>query len=96
MQRSKTLTQKNAEASNNQNVMPYTDYSNVTDNKLKDKGIIATIVSNKATTNFPVKLHYMLSELEKDGLDDIISWQPHGRCFVIHKQQELVDKILPL
>jgi hypothetical protein len=45
--------------------------------------------------NFPVKLHYMLSELENDGMDYIVSWQPHGRCFVVHKQAEFVEKILP-
>ena len=28
---------------------------------------------------FPVKLHYVLEEVKKDGLDDIVSWQPHGR-----------------
>jgi len=29
--------------------------------------------------SFPVKLHYMLADVEKDGLDDIISWHVHGR-----------------
>ena len=46
--------------------------------------------------NFPVKLHYMLNELEKDGMGDIVSWQPHGRCFLVHKQQQFVDNVLPL
>ena len=36
--------------------------------------------------NFPVKLHYMLSELENDNQDHIVSWAPHGRCFVVHDQ----------
>lgn len=46
--------------------------------------------------NFPVKLHYMLSDMEADGLDHIISWQPHGRSFTINKPKEFVDKILKL
>ena len=46
--------------------------------------------------NFPVKLHYMLSEIEADGMSHIVSWQPHGRCFLVHKQQEFMDHILPL
>ena len=29
---------------------------------------------------FPSKLHYMLDDMEKDGLSHIISWAPHGRC----------------
>ena len=45
---------------------------------------------------FPVKLHYMLSEIEADGLAHIVSWQPHGRCILVHKQEEFVKRILPL
>ena len=41
--------------------------------------------------NFPVKLHYMLSELESDGQDHIVSWAPHGRCFVVHDQVRVVS-----
>ena len=51
---------------------------------------------NRGEQNFPVKLHYMLNELEKDGMDDIVSWQPHGRCFLVHKQQQFVEQVLPL
>ena len=29
--------------------------------------------------SFPVKLHYMLADLEIDGLDYICSWSRHGR-----------------
>jgi hypothetical protein len=45
---------------------------------------------------FPVKLHYMLGELEADGRDGIVSWQPHGRCFVVHDQTRFVEQVLPL
>lgn len=41
-------------------------------------------------TPFPVKLHEMLHDLEEDELDHIITWQPHGRCFVVHKSAEFV------
>jgi hypothetical protein len=51
---------------------------------------------NQGEENFPVKLHYMLTELEFDGMDNVISWQPHGRCFLVHKQQQFVEKVLPL
>lgn len=33
---------------------------------------------------FPVKLSEMLTQVDDDGLSHIISWQPHGRCFVVH------------
>jgi hypothetical protein len=45
-------------------------------------------------TPFPMKLHEMLRQLEIDGHDHIVSWQPHGRCFVVHKAAEFV-RLLP-
>lgn len=50
----------------------------------------------KNEQNFPVKLHFMLSDMESDGLDYIISWQPHGRAFMVHKQEAFVARVLPL
>lgn len=44
--------------------------------------------------SFPMKLHYMLNDIEKDGLSHIISWSSHGRCFVVHDQKLFVEKIL--
>mmetsp|Transcript_20290 Transcript_20290/g.43886 ORF Transcript_20290/g.43886 Transcript_20290/m.43886 type:complete len:293 (+) Transcript_20290:87-965(+) len=46
------------------------------------------------SATFTVKLYQMLGRVDKDGYSHIISWQPHGRCFVIHKP-ELIDFILP-
>lgn len=43
---------------------------------------------------FPMKLHAMLDQIEKDGLGHIISWQPHGRCFVVHKPKQFVEDVL--
>lgn len=45
--------------------------------------------------SFPVKLHTVLSQVEADGFSHIVSWQPHGRCFVIHKPKEFVEHIMP-
>jgi hypothetical protein len=47
------------------------------------------------TVPFPAKLHLMLSKVEEDGLDHIVSWQPHGRCFHVHKPQDFVEQIMP-
>lgn len=44
---------------------------------------------------FPVRLHKMLEEVERDGLTDVVSWQPHGRCFVVHKPKEFAVNIMP-
>jgi hypothetical protein len=44
---------------------------------------------------FPMKVHKVLAELAKDGREHIMSWQPHGRSFKIHKHQEFIDLVLP-
>mmetsp|Transcript_4733 Transcript_4733/g.6899 ORF Transcript_4733/g.6899 Transcript_4733/m.6899 type:complete len:389 (-) Transcript_4733:79-1245(-) len=46
-------------------------------------------------TPFPVKLHSMLDMIEADGLAHVVSWQPHGRCFVVHKTKEFVNHVMP-
>ena len=71
----------------------YRDYARVPEEDQDNAG--GKKVGRCPDTNFPVKLHFMLSDLEKDGLDRIISWQPHGRCFVVHNQEAFVKHILP-
>jgi HSF-type DNA-binding len=45
--------------------------------------------------SFPLKLHSLLDKIEADGLDHVISWQPHGRCFVVHDPKKFVDHVMP-
>jgi hypothetical protein len=47
------------------------------------------------TTPFPVKLHIMLQQIEEDGLAHVVSWQPHGRCFVVHEPKQFVKHVMP-
>jgi hypothetical protein len=44
---------------------------------------------------FPEKLHYMLSQMDQNETAHIVNWQPHGRCFVVHKPKEFVEVIMP-
>lgn len=44
---------------------------------------------------FPEKLHYMLSQVDGEGVSHIVSWQPHGRCFIVHKPQQFVQEVMP-
>lgn len=46
------------------------------------------------TTPFPLRLHEMLENIQRDAFDHIVSWQPHGRCFVVHKPKDFVE-LLP-
>lgn len=89
----------------------YTDYANRIENTSesqngasKTKPIKQHFVSNNLPValrtyesgNFPVRLHSMLKEVENGPLNHIISWQPHGRCFIVHNHQDFEEKILPL
>ena len=44
---------------------------------------------------FPLKLHELLDTIESDGFADVISWQPHGRAFAIHKTKKFVETLMP-
>ena len=50
--------------------------------------------SNGGNLAFPIKLYAMLSSVEHDGYSDVVSWQPHGRCFLVHKPEKF-KAILP-
>lgn len=47
------------------------------------------------STPFPEKLFELLESASEQGLDEIIGWQPHGRCFVVHKPKEFVEVVMP-
>lgn len=44
------------------------------------------------TTPFPVKLHNLLDD---NHYEDVISWQPHGRCFILRKPKEFLGEVMP-
>ena len=53
------------------------------------------VLSGKSSSMaFPIKLHEILSKVERDGLSSVISWQPHGRSFKIHQHEEFSRNIL--
>ena len=43
---------------------------------------------------FPQRLHKMLGEMEVQGKDHIISWNPDGRSFTIRKPKEFAETIM--
>mmetsp|Transcript_27725 Transcript_27725/g.39667 ORF Transcript_27725/g.39667 Transcript_27725/m.39667 type:complete len:300 (-) Transcript_27725:598-1497(-) len=46
--------------------------------------------------SFPEKLHEMLQDSEcNTRSQSIVSWQPHGRAFRVHKVKKFVEDILP-
>jgi HSF-type DNA-binding len=50
---------------------------------------------DKRLIQFPVRLHRMLERIEQDGYGHVVSWQLHGRCFVVHNPASL-EQLLPI
>ncbi len=73
----------------------YHDYANVTELPMQ----LASQSENRGLGGvcnpFPVVLYTLLSEASLFGFSDIISWQPHGRSFLIHRSKEFVRDIVP-
>jgi len=48
-----------------------------------------------ANETFPQKLYRMIEEAESEGLNDVISFSPHGRVFAIHKPRQFITEFMP-
>lgn len=44
--------------------------------------------------SFPKKLYRMIEEAKNDSKEDIISFLPHGRAFIIHKPKEFIAELM--
>jgi len=44
---------------------------------------------------FPATLHKVLEDMEKNGHENIMSWMPHGRCFMVKEPKEFVKDYMP-
>ena len=45
---------------------------------------------------FPWKLHDMLSAAQSEHFHDVVSWEPNGLSFKVHRIEDFVQQILPL
>jgi hypothetical protein len=45
---------------------------------------------------FPMVLHNMLNRAKSEKFEHIVSWQPHGRCFLVHEQERFVKDVMPM
>lgn len=73
----------------------YRDYSHEV--PMPDEASLAGPDSPERTPNaaFPLKLHEILSQIERNNDDHIVGWLSHGRSFKIHNQEEFVNTVLP-
>ena len=44
---------------------------------------------------FPMLLHKVLNEVDQEGLSSILSWQPHGRSFLVRKPKKFEQLLMP-
>jgi hypothetical protein len=44
---------------------------------------------------FPIRLHRLLSEVESNGNEHIVSFTPSGRAFQVHKPHEFIQDVAP-
>lgn len=47
------------------------------------------------TEPFPAKLYEMIKDAQSEGQDHVISWQVHGRSFIIHDYDTFARELLP-
>ncbi len=72
----------------------YHDHSKDSDSVYLEQPIVT---KGGVSIPFPMKLHNMLNHiaLHENELSDIVSWQPHGRCFCVKKIKEFTEDVLP-
>ncbi len=56
----------------------------------------STTATSSEQRSFPWKLHEMLNDVETNGFQDIISWEPGGMAFKVHDCRLFVEKVMPL
>ena len=61
---------------------------------LKEKEALKSYFKEEVIGAFPSKLQTLLRIVEKHDLDQIVSWQPHGRSFLIHDANKFEDVIM--
>ena len=73
----------------------YHDYARVVEVPSQVEMEMAAKASGGVNNPFPTVLHKMLSESEVMSFSHLISWQSHGRSFLIHKPREFVRDVVP-
>ncbi|GFH55323.1 hypothetical protein CTEN210_11799 [Chaetoceros tenuissimus] len=70
----------------------YTDYATIDEDAYVASNAPINKMKGGVVTPFPQKLHKILDQ----GIHaEIISWSPHGRCFLIHQQKPFAQIVLP-
>jgi hypothetical protein len=71
----------------------YHDYAHLKPNQLKLLNVKP--IRGGVHSPFPVILHQMMEDAEEKHFANVISWQPHGRSFLIRNPKDFVASVLP-
>jgi HSF-type DNA-binding len=50
---------------------------------------------DEGMNSFPQKLYKMLECASEESFEEIISWEPNGRCFVVRDMDKFAKEVLP-
>jgi hypothetical protein len=64
--------------------------------EVEEKQVEIDVSGTQTEHSFPWKLHDMLEAAESNNFCHIVSWEPGGVSFKVHKSAEFVTKIMPL
>ena len=70
--------------------MESTDQAKVMPETMSRKNIKANEESD-----FPQRLYKMLECASEESFDDVISWEPSGRSFMVRKPQKFATEVMP-
>jgi hypothetical protein len=73
----------------------YEDQSSAGDSGLSEAAKSTQPPASFISASFPLKLHCILDKLESEGSNDIISWLPHGRAFLVSNVDRFVEELMP-
>lgn len=73
----------------------YHDYAQALELPSQLEMDMAVKASGGVNNPFPTILHKLLTETDMMGFSHLISWQSHGRSFLIHKPRDFVRDVVP-
>ena len=73
--------------------LPCLDF--VGDASCHDISAASAMTTGCSGSSFPSKLHRMLSDVEENGLEKVVSWASHGRSFKVHDKKTFLTEIMP-
>lgn len=92
-----SIEREGTTSQNNIPTQPYTDYSASEEIPIgaKEAVFLEQYNENLIKGPFPFKLHIVLKVLDQEGSHDIISWNSHGRSFIIKNQHKFEAEVMP-